>query len=102
MGTAPSGRGSLTPACGFPARLSSSKQDFARRATRDGRRDPRPLGAVPTAAIRADTRPRSGAGMRMQANVSPSALRVRRVAGSRVLTARHAARHALDDMPGDT
>jgi hypothetical protein len=38
----------------------------------------------------------------MRANVLPSSVRVRRVAGSRVLTARRAAKHAREDMLGDT
>jgi len=32
-----------SPACGYPARRRSSTQDFAGRATRDGRRDLRAL-----------------------------------------------------------
>jgi hypothetical protein len=42
------------------------------------------------------------AGWLAKANVAPSSRRVRRVAGSRGLTARRAPNHALDRLPGGT
>ena len=91
------------PACGFPARLRSSTHDFAGRATRDGRRDLRAPDGTPTAALRGAKRDRgAGRAIRSRANLSPSAQCVRRAAGSRVLTARRAAKHAPDDTSGDS
>ena len=77
----------------------SSTQDFAGRATRDGRRDLRDRNGTESrdyASRRCNVE--GGAGHPGRANVPPSAQCVRRVAGSRVLTARHAAKHAHDDM----
>ena len=56
---APSARGSQTPSYGYPARLRKSTHDFQSRTTRDGRRDPRALGAPLTATRPATHIPRT-------------------------------------------